>query len=102
MHKDFEKYRPGKADSWPDKTKGTMQLNVRTSPELLEQLRTLAKIEGDTLAALVTEGMARVIEDRLHNPDPQLQAGLLKQRDELARGLDSVQQLIDLRQAQAE
>lgn len=62
MNPDFEKYRP-------DRTAELMQLNVRIDPELKKQLDVLAAIENDTVAALVTEGVARVIEDRASNPE---------------------------------
>lgn len=87
MHEDFEKYRP-KADA------DVQQLNVRISPDLIDKLRTFAGIEGDSMSALATEGIARVIEDRTNHPNPQMQAKLAERREALLQELQTIDALI--------
>jgi hypothetical protein len=83
MHQDFEKYRLPQGGEF-------QQLNVRVSPEIASKLKTYAGVEGDSVQALATEGLARVIEDRVNNPNPQLQARIAERRAALLEELNTL------------
>jgi hypothetical protein len=90
MHGDFLKYLPSSDDV-------TQQLNARVPTELVERVRVLAKIEKDSIANLVTEGIARVIEDRTANPNtsPEILARLAERRASLAIEMATIDSMLN-------
>jgi hypothetical protein len=76
MHPDYEKYRVT--------TKvGFKQFPIRLQPELMDKIKTFAELEGDNTQALIIEGIARVIEDRIANPNPEAVERLMQKRASL-------------------
>ena len=76
MNPDYEKYRPERGQE-------TVQFNARVPEVLKKQVELLAAIEGDTMSALVIEGLARLVEDRSANSN-FIESRRLALLDELA------------------
>ena len=67
-------------ESYRGDVNGAMPTSVKLPPELQDKLRLIANIEGDSVAGLLVEGAARVLQDRQSDPDFAVQAGAHLQR----------------------
>jgi hypothetical protein len=83
MHPDFAYMKP-------DPEQDTVQINVRAIPEVRRLLHYIAQLDdgSDGIGGVVLEGIGRVIEDRLLDPEYRARYEALRQADLAAHERD--------------